>query len=234
MRAGHKNRFLLSVEGLQVGTLQCMDEKVDILNSRGEKTGEVAWKSEAHRLGLWHCCFHCWIFASETSSEGPYLFVQRRTAGKETWPNKLDVTAAGHVGAGEEALEGGLREIEEELGLRVEPGELVSLGTRRSELEIPAGLDREFQEVFLLVRTLSPKDLRLQEEEVAAVARLRPDDLETLYGGGEVLAEEWARGEVTIVSVSLADFVPGEDEYLPRVARAARAYLDGRSPGALF
>jgi isopentenyldiphosphate isomerase len=226
--------LLLSVEGLEVATLQGMDEKVDILDSRGGKTGEVAWKSKAHRLGLWHRCFHCWIFSSETSFEGPHLFVQRRTAGKETWPNKLDVTAAGHIGAGEEALEGGLREIEEELGLTVEPDEVVSLGTRRSELEIPAGLDREFQEVFLLVRTLSPKELRLQEEEVAAVARLRLDDLETLCGGGEVLAEEWARGEASTVSVSLADFVPGEDEYLPRVARAARAYLSGGSPGALF
>jgi isopentenyldiphosphate isomerase len=228
------NRFLLSVEGLEVATLQCMDEKVDILDSRGEKTGEVTWKSEAHRLGLWHRCFHCWIFSSGTSSKGPHLFVQRRTAGKETWPNKLDVTAAGHVGAGEEVLEGGLREIEEELGLRVEPGELISLGTRKSELEIPGGLDCEFQEVFLLVRTLSPKDLRLQEEEVAAVARLRLDDLETLYGGGKVLAEEWARGEASTFSVSLADFVPGEDEYLLRVACAARSYLGGGSPGALF
>jgi isopentenyldiphosphate isomerase len=233
-RSKGREPFLLSVEELEVATLQCMDEKVDILDSRGEKTGEVAWKSEAHRLGLWHRCFHCWIFSSGTSSKGPHLFVQRRTAGKETWPNKLDVTAAGHVGAGEEVLEGGLREIEEELGLRVEPGELVSLGTRRSELEIPVGLDCEFQEVFLLVRTLSPKDLRLQEEEVAAVARLRLDDLETLYGGGKVLAEEWTRGEASIFSVSLADFVPGEDEYLLRVARAARSYLGGGSPGTLF
>ena len=147
-------------------TLRGMDEKVDILDSRGEKTGEVAWKSEAHRLGLWHRCFHCWIFSPGIPSGGPYLFVQRRAAGKDTWPNRLDVTAAGHLGAGEETLEGGLREIEEELGLTVAPDELVPLGTRRSELQIPAGLDREFQEVFLLVRTLSPKDLRLQEEEV--------------------------------------------------------------------
>jgi isopentenyldiphosphate isomerase len=204
-----------------------MDERVDILDSRGEKTGEVAWKSEAHRLGLWHRCFHCWIFSPEISSGSPYLFVQRRAAGKDTWPNRLDVTAAGHLGAGEETLEGGLREIEEELGLTVAPDELVPLGTRRSELQIPAGLDREFQEVFLLVRTLSPKDLRLQEEEVAAIAGLPLDDAEALYGGGEVLAEEWAGGETSPVSVSLAHFVPGEDEYLLRVVCAARAYLAG-------
>src|SRR5918997_2705032 len=208
-----------------------MDERVDVLDASGKKTGEIAWKSDVHRLGLWHRCFHCWIFSPGTPSGGPYFFVQRRAAGKDTWPNRLDVTAAGHLGAGEETLESGLREVEEELGLTVASDELVPLGTRRSELQIPAGLDREFQEVFLLVRTLSPKDLRLQEEEVAAVASLRLDHLETLCGGGEVLAEEWARGEASTVSVSLADFVPGEDEYLPRVARSTRAYLDGRSPG---
>ncbi len=211
-----------------------MDEKVDILDSCGAKTGEVAWKSEAHRLGLWHRCFHCWIVSPETPSGGPYLFVQRRATEKDTWPNRLDVTAAGHIGSGEGMLEGGLREVAEELGLTVAPGELVPLGTRRSELEIPAGFDREFQEVFLLVRALSPKDLRLQEEEVAAVACFRLDVVEELYKGDEVFAEEWARGEASVVSVSLADFVPGEDEYLLRMARAARAHLDGEPPGVLF
>jgi isopentenyldiphosphate isomerase len=211
-----------------------MDERVDVLDASGKKTGEVAWKSEAHRLGLWHRCFHCWIVSPGTPSGGPHLFVQRRASGKDTWPNRLDVTAAGHLGAGEETFEGGLREVEEELGLKVETGELVPLGTRRSELEIPAGLDREFQEVFLLVRSLFPKDLRPQEEEVAAVVRLRLDIVEALHGGGEVLAEEWERGEVSTVSASLADFVPGEDEYLLRVARAARAYLGGECPVALF
>lgn len=210
-----------------------VDEKIDILDARGLMTGEVAWKSEAHRLGLWHRCFHCWIVAPGTPSGGPYLFVQRRAAEKETWPDKLDVSVGGHLEAGEEALDG-LREVEEELGLEVAPRELVPLGTRRAELEIPAGLDREFQEVFLLVRALSQRDLRLQEEEVAAVVRLRLDDAGALYEGGEVSAEEWADGETSPISVRLADFVPGEDYYLLRAARAARAVLEGRHPGAVF
>ncbi len=90
-----------------------MDERIDILDAQGKQTGRVAWKSEAHRLGLWHRCFHCWIVSPETSSGGPYLFAQRRAAGKETWPDRLDVTVAGHLGAVEVTLEGGLREIEE-------------------------------------------------------------------------------------------------------------------------
>ncbi len=210
-----------------------MDERIDVLDARGEKTGEVAWKSEAHRLGLWHRCFHCWIFSPETPSGGPYLFVQRRATGKETWPDRLDVTVGGHLGAGEETLQGGLREVEEELGLSVAAGDLVPLGTRRAELKIPAGLDREFQEVFLLMRSLSPEDPRLQEEEVAAVVRLRLDDVETLREGGEVPAEEWTGDKTSSVSVCLADFVPGEDGYLLWAARAARDVLAGKRPDVL-
>jgi isopentenyldiphosphate isomerase len=217
--------------------LQCysitVDEKIDILNSVGEKTGKVAWKSEAHRLGLWHRCFHCWIVSPETPSGDPYLFVQRRAAEKETWPDRLDVTVGGHLGTGEEALDG-LREVEEELGLAVSAAELIPLGSRRAELEIPAGLDREFQEVFLLVRLLSSEDLQLQEEEVAAVLRLRLDDIEALYEGAQIPAEEWTGVEESPTSVQLTEFVPSEDGYLIRTARIAREVLAGKRPDALM
>lgn len=209
-----------------------MDEKIDILNERGERTGRVAWRSEAHRLGLWHRCFHCWIVAPRTASGGPYLFVQRRAAGKDTWPNRLDVTVGGHLEAGESALDG-LREVEEELGLKVGAGELVPLGTRKAEQRIPAGLDREFQEVFLLVRPLAPEDLHLQEEEVTAVRRFRLDDVEAMVGGAEVPAEEWTGGASHPTSIRLTEFVPGEDDYLLRISRAARAALAGKRPDTL-
>ena len=210
-----------------------MDERIDLLDERGEKTGRIVWKSEAHRAGLWHRCFHCWIFSPQTESGGPYLFVQRRVSGKETWPGRLDVTVGGHLGAGEEPLDG-LREVEEELGLTVTPDELIPLGIRKAELQIPAGLDREFQHVFLLVKSLTPDDPRLQEEEVAAVVSLRLADVEALCGGAAVRAEEWAGGEARSIQVSLAEFVPGEDGYLLRAARAARMVLAGGLPEAIF
>lgn len=210
-----------------------MDEKIDVLDEHGEKTGQIVWRSEAHRKGLWHRCFHCWILSPETELDGPRLFVQRRASGKETWPDRLDVTVGGHLGAGEEPLDG-LREVEEELGLDVEPDELMILGIRRVELQIPAGLDREFQDVFLLARNLTPDDLCLQEEEVASVVSLRLADTEALCGGAAVRAEEWTDGERRSVEINLADFVPGEDGYLPRVAYAARAILAGELPEVIF
>jgi isopentenyldiphosphate isomerase len=209
-----------------------VDERVDVLDGSGKPTGEVAWKSEAHRRGLWHRCFHCWVFGKDASGE-PYLLVQRRAAAKDTWPGYLDVTAAGHLAAGEEPLDG-LREVEEELGLRIEPGKLIPLGSRRIEQEIPGGCDREFHDVFLLFDPTSPERMRLQAEEVEAVLSMSLVDAEALGGGWSVPAVEYAGGKVVTTRVGPSDFVPGTDDYLRRVAGAARRIHAGESPGEIF
>ncbi len=204
---------------------------LDILDEAGRPTGEVALKSEAHRLGLWHRCFHCWISGSDT--EGAYLLVQRRAAGKDTWPGYLDVTAAGHLAAGEETLDG-LREVEEELGLRVEPERLVPLGSRRVEQEIPGGRDREFHDVFFLLDPTPPADLRLQAEEVESVLRVALDDVEALCEAGAAPAREYKGAKTVSTNISLADFVPHVDDYLRRVAWAVRRVHAGERSVRVF
>ena len=208
-----------------------MDEKIDALNKRGEPTGEVVWKSEAHRQGIWHRCFHCWVLGEDSS--GPYLLVQRRAAAKSTWPGKLDVSAAGHLGTSETPLDG-RRELEEELGLAVKPKRLVPLGTRRIEQKIPLGWDREFHEIFLLQDSTSSKDFRLQREEVESVLSLNLDSVDALQRGEQVSVVEWKDGEPFDTRISLVDFVPNDDGYLFRVAEAARQLHAGKVPGHLY
>jgi isopentenyldiphosphate isomerase len=208
-----------------------VDELIDVRDEAGEPTGEVVWKSEAHRRGLWHRCFHGWVFG--VGAGEPYLLVQRRAVGKDTWPGYLDLTAGGHLAAGEEPVDG-LREVEEELGLRVDAGRLVPLGTRRAELEIPGGLDREFQDVFLIRDDTPPGELRLQEEEVEAVLSIGLDDAEGLASGGPAPALEYRGGVVSEIRVRVPDFVPNTDGYLGRVASAARAALGGGPVERIF
>jgi isopentenyldiphosphate isomerase len=212
-------------------TLVRVQELLDILDETGRSTGEVVPKSEAHRLGLWHRCFHCWICGSDP--EGYYLLLQRRAATKDTWPGYLDITAAGHLSAGEETLDG-LREVEEELGLRVDPTRLVPLGTRKVEQQIPGGRDREFHEVFLLADDTPPERLRLQKEEVEAVYRLELDDVEGLYETGTAPAREYAQAKIGTTQISLAGFVPQNEVHLIRVAEAARHLLSGTTPPPIF
>jgi len=208
-----------------------VEELLDILDESGRPTGEIVPKSEAHRRGLWHRCFHCWICGSDP--EGAYLLLQRRAAAKDTWPGYLDVTAAGHLAAGEETIDG-LREVEEELGLQVEPERLAPLGTRMVEQEIPGGYDREFHEVFLLLDATPPEDLRLQKEEVEAVFRLSLADVEALYEAGSVQAREYAEGRSSATRIHLSEFVPQDGDYLSRVAGAGRRLLSGERPGQVF
>jgi hypothetical protein len=131
-------------------------------------------------------------------------------------------------------LRGGLREIEEELGLKVEPRRLVPLGTRRTEQKIPGGCDREFHEVYLLLDSTPLEDLRLQKGEVEAVLRIKLGDAERLGAVDSVPAVAYAEGKVSSTRVRLSDFVPSEDDYLRRVAGAARDLLAGESPGQVF
>jgi isopentenyldiphosphate isomerase len=208
-----------------------VDELLDILDESGRPTGEVRAKGEAHRLGLWHRCFHCWICGSDAT--GPYLLLQRRASTKDTWPGYLDITAAGHLSAGEEPLDG-LREIEEELGLQVNPERLVPLGTVRIEQQLPAGYDREFHEVFLLQDNTPPEKLRLQKEEVESVYRLDLDNVETLYATGEAPAREYTQGRTSTTRIHFTEFVPKNEDHLSQIADAARQLLSGTIPPPPF
>ena len=48
------------------------------------------------------------------------IFLQRRSNAKQLFPGRWDLSATGHVQAGESREEAAIRELEEELGLRVE------------------------------------------------------------------------------------------------------------------
>ncbi|BBL80066.1 hypothetical protein RxyAA322_19200 [Rubrobacter xylanophilus] len=207
-----------------------MSELVDVLDARGSRTGLAVPKEEAHRRGLWHRCFHCWICGEDVAGK-PYLLLQRRAMGKDSWPGYLDVTAAGHLKSGEEPLDG-LRELEEELGLRPEPSRLISLGTRRIEQEIPQGCDRELHEVFLLVDHTPPHRFRLQREEVASLVVLGLDEAKRLLREGEARAIEYADGRAVGTRVRAAELVP--DKGLGEVVAAARRALRGERVGRVF
>jgi len=207
-----------------------MGELVDVLDARGDRTGLAVPKEEAHRRGLWHRCFHCWVCGRDAAGE-PYLLLQRRAAGKDTWPGYLDVTAAGHLRSGEEPLDG-LRELEEELGLRPDPSRLIPLGTRRIEQEIPQGCDRELHYVFLLVDHTPPLRFRLQREEVASLVALSLSEAGRLLRKGEARAVEYADGRATPARVRLAELVP--DKGVGEVVAAARRALGGERVGRIF
>jgi len=153
-------------------------EMVDILTADGMPTGIVKPKRDVHRDGDWHLAAHVWIATPDQR-----VLLQRRSATKENWPDFWDISVAGHVSAGERALDAGIREAFEELGLVLAPHELRHLGTLRWQAVLNDGayLENELHEVYLVRREVDLDALVLDPEEVAAVALVAPHEIER-YG----------------------------------------------------
>ena len=91
-------------------------------------------RKETHRLGAWHQTFECWVLRRDPA--GDKIVMQLRSAQKETYPGKLDISASGHLLAGERP-EDGVRELEEELGLKANYDALYYLGVAKEALDEP-------------------------------------------------------------------------------------------------
>ncbi len=140
-----------------------MDERIDIWDEDGRPTGRTALKSEAHRLGLCHPTIHVWFYTLTGQ-----VLLQRRAVHKETFPGLWDVSVAGHIGAGESPVSGALREVSEEIGLKVKAEELELIATLKAVHNHPGGVvDCEFHHVFLCRLQNPLSALAPQASEVA-------------------------------------------------------------------
>ena len=170
-------------------------ERIDVLTPDGRPTGAQKAKHEVHRDGDWHRAAHIWII----SPEGQIL-LQRRSPRKENNPNLWDVSAAGHLSAGESAIDAAVRETREELGLTLDRDELKLVATLREScvLNNNTYYDNEFHEIFVVVRDVDIDALTLDHEEVAEVKwvdQLRPDDSFVPHAEEYALLSGWLRSD---------------------------------------
>lgn len=152
-------------------------EYLDILDKNGNKTGERKPRKEVHSKGYWHKGVHIWIINSKKE-----LLVQRRSANKDVYPNKLYISVAGHPVSGEEEIESIKREFEEEIGVELDTNKLEYLFTFSQEVVENNGkfLDNQFYDVYLIEMNLDIDNLKLQEEEVSEVKNIYYKDFEKM------------------------------------------------------
>lgn len=178
------------------------DELLDVLAADGTKVA-VKRRADVHRDGDWHGAFHLWVLC------GDELLLQRRGAHKQAWPNRLDATAAGHLAAGEAVLDG-LREAEEELGVRYAPEQLTPCGTFTVDETQPDGtINREFQHVFA-VRDDRPLEAftDIARDELDGLVAIRMDAFAGLLHGTPAEGRAWDGTAVTPVTVQPDELVP--------------------------
>ncbi|MGQ0421625.1 NUDIX domain-containing protein, partial [Bacillus sp. HC-Mk] len=75
-------------------------------------------------------------------------FIRSKMWESESWLNKKELPSAGHIMHDEDVQIGGLREIEEELGLSFQTTDLVYKGIFKIDYEISNLTDREFCHMY--------------------------------------------------------------------------------------
>jgi isopentenyldiphosphate isomerase len=140
-------------------------EYFDLLNEKGERIGKTKLRSEVHRDGDWHKAVHIWII----NNKGDIL-LQRRCATKDSNPNMLDISCAGHLSAGDDSLTGAIRELKEELNLDVNKEDLEYIKTlKRSSKYTETFINNEFDDLYILRTDKKLEDMEYQKEEISEI-----------------------------------------------------------------
>ncbi|MCI9234099.1 MAG: NUDIX domain-containing protein [Bacilli bacterium] len=140
-------------------------EYFDLLDENGNMTGVIKERSLVHKDGDWHKAVHIWII-----NEKGEILLQRRCATKDSDPNMLDISCAGHLSSGDSSLEGALRELKEELNLVVSSDELKFIKTLQRSWKNNFGfIDNEYDDLYVLKIDKTIENMVFQKEEISEI-----------------------------------------------------------------
>jgi len=150
------------------------DEFVDVLDEHGVLTGQQILKSVAHQDGIWHLGAHVWIYNDKGE-----LLLQKRAATKLLYPGLWDISAAGHVAAGEDPSVSAARELFEEIGKNVSLSQLRKQFIIKVVHDVDGMRIREFCHVYTWYCNDDIATFSRQEEEVDELKFISLQQLKT-------------------------------------------------------
>lgn len=153
-----------------------MDELIDIITKEGKPTSKTALKSVIHTEGYYHNTAHIWFY----TKAGDILLAQR-AANKTIYPLLWDVSVAGHVDAGETIEQAAIRETYEELGFKLDKGELYKIGVFECFQSYDNGItDNEFHNTYIAELSVKIESLNFDTKEVAAIKLISISEFKNL------------------------------------------------------
>ena len=142
-----------------------MTEWLDIVDKHDCVIGRDT-RPNIHASGAWHRSSHVVLYNSDGE-----VFVQLRSMNKDSGGGLWDTSAAGHVDSGESYDQCAVRELYEELGVRIDQSSLL----RRCKLDPEQRNGFEFTCVYSVC---SDQPLMLQTEEIDDGVWMSPADLD--------------------------------------------------------
>jgi isopentenyldiphosphate isomerase len=134
-------------------------EMLNVLDETGKIVGEAP-RSEIHEKGLLHAEVHVWFY----TPRGGLIF-QHRAKYKETYPDKLDATAGGHVEIGDSYESSAVKEALEETGVHISAEDLtpIMLFTNKTFDEVTKKTNNYRRQIYAFRYEGAVAELKIEE-----------------------------------------------------------------------
>ena len=106
-------------------------EYFEVLTENGERTGIKKSRDEVLRDGDWHEVASVWLL-----SKNGEMLIQQRSESKKVNPLKWTLFTGGHIEYGEDAKAAAIREVWEEVGIKLEKQDLKYIKPIKIEYQI--------------------------------------------------------------------------------------------------
>lgn len=156
-------------------------EYIDVLDENGVKTGEILSRKEIHQRGLWHRAIVIAII-----NENNEVLLQQRSINKDKNAGLWDISVAGHISTGQDAISAAAREINEEVSIGIEAKVSITdfrymFSYRVSQKFADDYVENQFYDFFILRKNgLRAKNITLQESEVQDAKFVSLQELEEI------------------------------------------------------
>ena len=156
-------------------------EYIDVLDENGVKTGEILSRKEIHQRGLWHRAIVIAIINGNNE-----VLLQQRSINKDKNAGLWDISVAGHISTGQDAISTAAREINEEVSVGIKAKVSITdfrymFSYRVSQRFADDYVENQFYDFFILRKNgLRAKDITLQKSEVQDVKFVSLQELEEI------------------------------------------------------
>jgi len=139
-------------------------ELLDVVDENNNLTGDVIDREIVHKEGLWHREVAVIIL-----NEQGKMLLEKRSPTKKQSPNKWAL-CAGHIEAGDKPENAIVREMQEEIGVKVDISQLEFLKVARRDIKFrDEQYNRAFQYTYLWRTSKKEEDFTVQIEELTEV-----------------------------------------------------------------
>lgn len=159
------------------------NEQLDIVDDRGQPTGEQKPRSEVHAQGLWHRVTHVYLY--RVNGGVIELLVHMRYAGADADPNTWDTRFGGHCKAGYDYDETAVTELKEEVGIDVPLSLLVKGPVQKRHKDH----NREFTATYFFEYKDDASKLSFPDGEVTETRWMSIENIESALNSEQ---QKWA------------------------------------------